>query len=752
MNIVKKNFRWAIITTIALLLGASFSYMLFDGTHYYSSRSMLLITIGALFLVLAYHIIKIRHRYKIRTLSEIIDRILSSGWCNQLLALLVLSIIAFLFSWALIDSINELHWNGKDIPLDNHHSFWLTICYFFDPGNLNITDHLNPGIQGVISIIVAILGMTLLTGLFVSTFTNIIEQRVESVKSGTITYKGISSHFVIIGFCELTEAIIRGIFEKHGRDCKIVLLTKENINAVRESLYDILNSNQYDGQLVIYSGDYYLSENLNRLNLSTSKEIYLLGEESKEKSGFDIITCYQKIVEKISAKSAKNNGYPIPVYVRMDNVMVFSAFQRLDMRANSSNTYFRPFNFSELWSRIIWNGGEIEVCDSFDQKKITNYPFIYFNDGSKYVHLVLCGFNQMAQALLIQTIRSAHFSNYTEENNRTTKITIVDPQIKEAWLDFSAHFRHFEQVYDIDIDLRGCHLEEIEKDIIEWSCDGTQKLIIAICSDNQNVALKQGLNLPEEVYYQHGKKSSELPFVFVEQKTFSAVWEFAKQTEQIELDDKVNNPKEFRKAQYDKYHNVYPFGMKMRHLYPNEIEDLKACIIHADYEDQWCNTDKAPEEKITVHHLYELIEHHEDEKLKLLIDTAFAQWYTLSENIKSANRYQTDNHKQIKVILEMNGISSMKQLSKLDDELLYLCSDIEHRRWIGERVAAGWQQSPYKYDGIILRQDSLRMHYDIRKTSEINEEIDKDDNVVINVLMLDHICKYVDTHGLLKNK
>ena len=150
--------------------------------------------------------------------------------------------------------------------------------------------------------------------------------------------------------------------------------------------------------------------------------------------------------------------------------------------------------------------------------------------------------------------------------------------------------------------------------------------------------------------------------------------------------------------------------------------------------------------------MYELIEHHDDEKLKLLIDTAFAQWYTLSENIKSANRYQTDNHKQFKMILEKHGIISMEDISKLDNDILRLCSDIEHRRWIGERVIAGWQQSPYKSNGVILRQDSLRMHFDIRKTSEIQEEISKDDNVVINVLMLDQISEYIMNNGILPNK
>lgn len=753
-NIVKKNIKWAIITIIALIWGASLSYILFIGTHYYTMRSILLITIGATLLVLAYHIVKIRHKYKIRTLSEIVDRILSSGWSNQLFALFGLSIIAFLFSWALIDSINELHWNGSNTPLDSHHSFWLTICYFFDPGNLNITNHLNPGIQGVISLIVAILGMTLLTGLFVSTFTNIIEQRVDAVKSGAITYKGIHSHFVIIGFCELTEPVIRGIFEKYGNDSKILLLTKEDIDFVRESLYEILNAKQYDGQLVLYSGDYCISDNLSRLNLSKSKEVYILGERTIEGSDYDTFACYQKIEESLY-KNRSGNDYPIPVYVQMHNVISFSTFQRLDMKKFPARTYFRPFNPSELWSRLLWNGGDVDICDCYNQVKTINYSSVFShvdNHQAKFIHIVVCGFNQMAQALLLQSVRSAHFSNYTEENNRKTKITIVEPRIKESWQAFSAHFRHLEQVYDVDIEIRDCSLEELEKDITKWSIDSTQKLIIAICSDNQDAALKQCLNLPDEVYYQHGKKSTDLPLVIVEQKIFSSVWELAKNVEQTELDDKINNPKVFRNAQYDKYHNVYPFGMKIRRIYPNETEDLKACIIHADYEDQWGNTDKTQEDIITVRHLYELVKQHDDETLKSLIETAFAKWYILPENVKSANRYQTDNHKQFKMILEKHGIISMEDISKLDNDILRLCSDIEHRRWIGERVIAGWQQSPYKSNGVILRQDSLRMHFDIRKTSEIQEEISKDDNVVINVLMLDQISEYIMNNGILPNK
>ena len=710
----------------------------------YAIRSLLLIVGGIGVMILAYYIAKKSHKFRMRTFSEIIDKILSSGWSSQLITLFALSIIAFLFSWALIDSINELYWNGIDSPLGEHQSFWLTICYFFDAGNLNITNHLDPGIQGVISLIVAILGMTLLTGLFISTFTNIIEQRVNSVNSGTITYKGIRSHFVIIGFCEITESVIRGIFEKYGKNSKVILITKENIHTVRESLYDIVTSKQYDGQLVLYSGDYRVQENLNRLNLSTSKSIFILGEKSIRIPDYDNFACYQQIEDSLLELKNRDNT-PIPIYVRMDDIKAFSTLQRLDISSKSTNTYFRPFNTYELWSRYIWNGGEIEVCDSFNQKKKIAYPsFNYYIDKEqlKYTHLVICGFNQMAQALILQSIRSAHFSNYTEENNCVTKITVIETHLNELWLGFSTHFRNLEQVYDIKIELRNCSLKEMEQELVDWSCDESQRLIIAICSDNQDSALEQGLNLPDEVYYQHGKKSTNLPFVFIEQKVFLSVWEHIKKAEQTELYDKIDNPILFRKTKYDKYHNVYPFGMKIRSIYPNNIDDLKACIIHSDYESQWGHTDKK-EEELTIHHLYELIENKENEKLKVLLDKAFIKWYTLPENLKSANRYQTDNHKQFKMILAKNGILSMKQISKLNEKIIFLCSDIEHRRWIGERVVAGWHLSPYEYNGVVLRQDSLRMHQNIRKTSQIQDEIDKDANVIVNVLMLDEICEYI---------
>lgn len=75
-----------------------------------------------------------------------------------------------------------------------------------------------------------------------------------------------------------------------------------------------------------------------------------------------------------------------------------------------------------------------------------------------------------------------------------------------------------------------------------------------------------------------------------------------------------------------------------------------------------------------------------------------------------------------------------------------MCSDIEHRRWVAERVLSGWQQSPFLKEGKPMRQDSLLLHYDI--TPDIGAEKDKDEAAVRNILMLDAIYDYYKTNRI----
>jgi len=720
--------------------------------NWYFFHASLLLLLGVTIIILLYRQIKYIKRYRIRSFTEIVDSILSSGWSKQLFVLAFFTVIAFLVSWALVYSVEDLRWEDSD--LDKHQSFWLTVCYFFDPGNLNITNHNLMGYQWIISIVVAILGMTFLTGLFISTLTNIIEQRVSAVKNGLITYKGITCHSVVIGFCELTESVLRGILESSESGRKLILLTNHELDAVKKSLYSLTSKKEYDGQILLYSGDYRYDENLLRLNLGQAKSIYVLGDDEIASRDFENFACAQRISELIDDSKSLAKKKPTPMYVRMDRIPSFSTLQRIDIQSSSfsSSVYFRPFNYYEHWARILWVKSEVDFYDITGVKKHINYPALPFGlsgiKEDKFVHLVVSGFSQMGMALVLHALRSAHYSNYTEQHDLKTKITIIDPNLSRLKPWFLSQYQHLEQIYDVEIDYRQCMLEDIYNELISWSIDLRQMVTVAICLNDNDTALSQALNLPLEVYYQKGRESSELPRILVRQRSLSGIWNMLEEKKHEELTDKENDVKAYRKGQYNKYHNVYPFGMTVSRFYPDDMDDLKACLVHTDYEDKWMYPNKPDSEKISIERLFQLVMAKDDKKIKEYVNESLQRWYVQPENIKWANRYQTDNHHVLEHVLQTLGIHELADIHRSNTSTA-ICSDIEHRRWVGERVVSGWQQSPFIYEGKPMRQDTLLLHYDITKTSNIGNEAMKDDNVVKNVLMLDVIYNYIKENNLL---
>lgn len=723
---MKKKFRLycAIIVSIIVAIIFASNKALYVN---YQFRSLGLIILGAIVVYSIYKLIKGKHQFRVRSFAEIIDYFLSAGWSKQLLMLSVVCIITFFVSWGLIEAVPNLYWDNKEIT--EHHSLWLTICYFFDPGNLSITNPDKFEWQAFVSMIVAVLGMTILTGLFISTFTNIIEQRVESAEAGLTTYKSITGHYVVIGHCELTESVIRGIFDSHPNS-KVVLLTNTDIKTVKQELHNLLTAKEYQGQLVIYAGDYRVEQSLHRLNLSKTKEIYILGDNHIPSRDYENLACWKRIEDIVTGDETSTEK--ILLFVRMDRIPSFSTLQRLDIQTDSkSRIEFRPFNYYEHWARLVWVNKEAQVG-----KDTILYKSLFTSDycEDKHLHLVISGFSQMGMALTLFALRNAHYENYSNGYNKT-RITVIDPNMKKLKPQFEIQYPNLEQIYDIDIDYRDCMFEEMASDIAMWSQDCDQKLTIAICINDDDIALSQALNMPLPVYYQLGKRSDELPNILVRQKTLSGIWKLIFDKEHNEIN--TTDPKEFQKTKYNKYINVKPFGMNIDKFVPNELVDIKASFVNYNYE----------EGKITD--LLHLVRNKSNEQITAFIKNAKDAWKKLSENMKWANRYQIDGHNTHKRILTHYGINSIEKLDKTS-KASEICCDVEHRRWIGERVVAGWQQSPITIGKETLRNNSLLLHKTIVDTSELDEKNIKNDmDVVNNAIMLEEIITYIKENNLI---
>ena len=123
--------------------------------------------------------------------------------------------------------------------------------------------------------IVAVLGMVLMGGLLVTTFSNIVDKRVSKLDDGKVVYKKMADHYIIIGYGSITASIIRSLKRK---DAKIVLMTSQSVRMVRSRLFSSLSSD-YEQRIYIYAGNVESEEHLMRLNFHSAREVYVLWED-----------------------------------------------------------------------------------------------------------------------------------------------------------------------------------------------------------------------------------------------------------------------------------------------------------------------------------------------------------------------------------------------------------------------------------------------------------------------------------------
>ena len=283
---------------------------------------------------------------------ERLDRTLSGGFLKQIKWLLgfLLLVLTILICISLIfpdgEEIYGIH--GKLGRIKG------VLYHLIDPGNLSLETNNAVGIQ-VFTAIVAGLGMILLSGLLITTLTNVVERRVSDIEDGNVVYKSISGHYIIIGYGSLVVSIIRNIYAKeseHGK--RILILTSQNVRSSRAHLFAQIPS-EWEQFIHFYSGNIESKEHIASLNVDSAEEIFILGENEEYGRDSKNIECVRQIA--LLRSNCKNI---INVNVQFDKLTSYSLIQKLslpiDYLAPEGNisTFFRPFNLYENWARILW--------------------------------------------------------------------------------------------------------------------------------------------------------------------------------------------------------------------------------------------------------------------------------------------------------------------------------------------------------------------------------------------------------------
>ncbi|MGN0232223.1 MAG: hypothetical protein ACI4A8_08470, partial [Muribaculaceae bacterium] len=181
-----------------------------------------------------------------RSMGEQIDRILSMGMWSQIIMLVMLCLITIGIGWIIVDKCDISLWTD-----DNASPLQSVVYYFFDPGNLS--NEVNGAISSQLtSLIISSIGMVLLGGLLISTISNIIERRVQHITEGSVTYKSLTNHYVIIGAGEITSSLIDKLLNETGNH-KILVLTEKDVPQLRAQIHS--HGKLHQQKVIFYQGN-----------------------------------------------------------------------------------------------------------------------------------------------------------------------------------------------------------------------------------------------------------------------------------------------------------------------------------------------------------------------------------------------------------------------------------------------------------------------------------------------------------------
>lgn len=655
-------------------------------------------------------------RLKVIFSQESIDKTISGGINGQFKLLVIVILGVLIIASVIVCGLNIKI--SDDGTLSEQ--LWTVYNSFIDPGNLvSQTGFTNR----LIMTITSLLGSILLGGVFISMCSNIIERRIEVVRTGKAYYSSIKNHYVIIGYSNITISLIKEI-HKESPDAKIVIMSSKESEGIRHKLQAQLNRGE-EQKVYVYFGNIDSREELEKLNINQAREVYVLGEEGDYGRDSKNIQC----VHSINILNGRNEKkHILPVYTQFEGLATYGVIQKFDimtdscdkensgLKNNCHNIYFRPFNLYENWARRLWSMYSIgEGYDPLDFDPITLGENGMIKNEDKYVHLVIIGFSGMGQALLLEALRICHYANYDDSANSEmrvrTKITVVDKNVEELKELFCSQYPYIEQQVD-DIKIDYIHEDisnrRIRKEIEGWSKDEKQLLTLAICVSDPDKSISLGLNLPGDVYSSESR-------VLIRQEI------------QTDLGLIIHRDT-------GRYRNVKVFGMLDSCISKDMLNDEMPALINQEYEDKFSAKANS---KQYIKSLYNYKQENKIQEYCQEIARSQESWIVLEENMRWANRYQIDAFptylRTLGYEIRKSSDKTLSQMSfkkfkeKLSPENLTVLMRMEKHRWNAERSIEGWRYGA-------KRDDVYRIHNALVLFHQLDDNQKKKDEVVINNL------------------
>ena len=293
------------------------------------------------------------------------------------------------------------------------------------------------------NLFVGYLGAFLLNGILISFVVAWIQNRRERWEKGDLHYgkHSLGCFCVVIGGNEMVPNLVGKLLNNKVLALNHVLvMTNRDVASLRKKFVSELGEREKD--VVIYYGERTSVEDLKQLKLNYAKEIYVIGEQldiDQSGSHHDVknMDCLQKIAALMKNSDIRTC---IPCHVLFEYQSTFSIFQFAEVIEEISDVLvFRPFNYYETWAQKVFVNRELVPTDKSEYLPLEGTKGITIGDDIA-VHLIVVGMSRMGIAMAIEAAHIAHYPNFISKGKRT-RITFIDTEGRKEMNLFQGHYK-----------------------------------------------------------------------------------------------------------------------------------------------------------------------------------------------------------------------------------------------------------------------------------------------------------------------
>jgi hypothetical protein len=553
------------------------------------------------------------------------------GW--QILSLLaggfaVALVLSGLVAWALPEGPSA--WPR---PLPPHWAFWWILSHLIDTG-VCITGTVGWK-ERLFAVSASLTGLGMFTGMLVCLFVHAYDERVMAAREGRARYR-FRDHLVLVGWSGFAPHLLRHLWRDGARRGAVVVLTSQPAETVRRAVRAHLrDARGLEAALCVYRGADDAGEDLRSLDLAAAREAYILGDPGA--TGAENLETALRVARAVAGARPG----PLPCAVHLPTPRAFRLLQDFDLPESlRRGLHLRPFSIADHWAR----------------RALEARPLIRRGAGGGWraPRLVLIGYTDVAEALLLQALRIAH-----HDGDELTRVTVVDPAAEAARRRFAAAYPEAEQIEDVAVEFVPADDADpaLRADLEGWALDPAVHLTVALCYDDPEEALTAARDLPREV------AARGVP-VLVRQRGPAG---FARLAEGEAAEDARpgRGP-------------LWFFGMESAVCPRLEEQDALARALHAAYLEQRTRDGTFDETA-----------------------PACRRWEDLPESFRWANRHQAD-HLWVKARIIGCTIGPADAAGapphEPDAREVEILARAEHLRWMADRRLAGWRAGPARDD------------------------------------------------------